>query len=353
MYRKLLSMIVTLLMVVVGSGCSRPEPSAPIQPVSEETSWTIGETTVYATITHPDREGRYPAVVFVAGSGPTDRNWNSPLLQGTNGSARLLAEELARQGLVTLRYDKRFTGPKAQENLPFLKGKISLEGHVEELAGALDQLLARTDVDREHIYVLANSEGTIHALNYQMEREPKFAGLVLAAPPGHPMVDVIHSQIAAQVAPLPNATEIMAGFDRLMDDFLAGRQFSPETMLPEGLNNLVLSLNQPANLPFGREILTVDPAALLSRVTVPVLVIIGKKDIQVDWQTDGALLEAASVSHRDATFIYPQNANHVLKYEPKSRAELTAASYLNYNVEDRMLDPETLEAIQTWLASQR
>jgi len=43
----------------------------------------------------------------------------------------------------------------------------------------------------------------------------------------------------------------------------------------------------------------------------------------------------------------------VLKYEPKPLAELTAANGLTYNAVDRVLDPETLEAIQNWLASQR
>ena len=56
---------------------------------SEDISWNIGETVVQATVTSPDAGGT-PGVVFVAGSGPTDRNWESPLLPGTNGSARLL-----------------------------------------------------------------------------------------------------------------------------------------------------------------------------------------------------------------------------------------------------------------------
>ena len=59
----------------------------------------------------------HSAVVFVAGSGPTDRNWCSPLLPGTNGSGKLLAEALASQGFVTLRYDKLASGPHVKENI--------------------------------------------------------------------------------------------------------------------------------------------------------------------------------------------------------------------------------------------
>jgi hypothetical protein len=50
--------------------------------VSEDVSWQIGDTPVAATITRPDDNDIHPAVVFVPGSGPTDRDWNTPLLPG-------------------------------------------------------------------------------------------------------------------------------------------------------------------------------------------------------------------------------------------------------------------------------
>ena len=187
--------------------------------ISEDVSWQIGDTVVAATITRPDDPGLHPAIVFVAGSGPTDRDWNTPLLPGANGSARLVAEELARSGFVTIRYDKRFTGPNASKNMPLMIGKISMQSHIEELGGAVDQLLSRPDVDPQKIFVLANSEGNIHAINYQLERTPKFAGLVLTGPPGRNMPDIMHTQLEAQVASMPNAKEVMAAFDRGMAAF--------------------------------------------------------------------------------------------------------------------------------------
>src|SRR5579872_6600334 len=104
---------------------------------NSEVSWPIGETTVYGTLVRPSGPEPFPAVVMVAGSGPTDRDWNSPLLTGTNGSARLLAEALARAGIASLRYDKRVSGPHARENVPLLIGKISMQSFADELAGAV------------------------------------------------------------------------------------------------------------------------------------------------------------------------------------------------------------------------
>ncbi len=344
-------LLLIMAITISAAGCNQQSPVSAdkFEIATEEISWAIEDTTVYATITRPDVEGVYPAVILVAGSGPTDRNWNSPLLPGTNGSGRLLAEALAREGFVTLRYDKRFTGPHAEENIPLLIGRISLKSHVDEIAGGVETLLNRPDVDPERIFTLANSEGTIHAMNYQLEREPGLAGLVLAAPPGRSLAELMRSQLAAQVENIPEGDEIMAGYDRLMEDFLAGKTVVPDPDLPDGVNNLVISLQQPANLPFTREIQDIDPVQLLERIAVPVLVVIGQKDIQVDWQVDGELLEAVANASPEVTFIYPEDADHVLKYEPKSRAELSAADALNYNASGRMLDPELLRAILDWL----
>ena len=94
---------------------------------SAEVSWTVDGTTVDGTLVVPAGTGPFPAVVLVAGSGPTDRDWNTPLLPGTNGSARLLAGALAGAGSASLRYDKRAAGPRARENMQSLIGTVSMQ----------------------------------------------------------------------------------------------------------------------------------------------------------------------------------------------------------------------------------
>ena len=135
---------------------------------STEVSWPLDSTTVYGTLVRPSGPGPYPAAVMVAGSGPTDRDWNSPLLPGTNGSARLLAEALARAGIASLRYDKRASGPHVRENMQALIGKMSMQSHLDELAGAVRTIADRDSIRRDKIFALTNSEGALHALNYQV-----------------------------------------------------------------------------------------------------------------------------------------------------------------------------------------
>ncbi len=320
---------------------------------SSEVSWQLGSTTVDGTLVKPVGPGPFPAVVMVAGSGPTDRDWNSPLLPGSNGSARLLAEALAQAGIASLRYDKRAAGPHARENMAALIGKMSMQSHVDELTGAVRTIAQQDFIRDDRIFALTNSEGALHALNYQVQRPVMlFAGLVLTAPPGRPVGMVARSQIAAQAAGVPHGDAGLSLYDAAIVRFLAGEPVAPDPSLPEGVQMLLKSLETPANLPFARELWMADTAPLLRQVDVPVLVIIGKKDLQVDWQADGEPLQHAAARHEEVSFFFPENANHVLKQELRPWSELVSPEVTqSYNAPDTRLDPQTLASILEWLAA--
>ncbi len=328
-----------------------PDDEAHVE--SLEVSWPVDGMAVYGTIAKPSGPGPFPAVVMVAGSGPTDRDWNSPLIPGANGSARLLAEALAESGVASLRYDKRGVGPHGREHLQALIGKISMQSHLDELTGAVRTLANQPYVRDGQIFALGNSEGTLHILNYQV-RNPviPFAGLVLTGPPGRNVGTVARSQLAAQLAGVPNGDALLALYDAAIARFMVEEPIAPDPSLPQGVQLLLQSLETPANLPFTRELWIAEAASLLGQVDVPVLVVIGKKDLQVDWQADGAPLQRVAEGHGDVTFFFPENANHVLKHEPRPRSELPPAEVTGgYNAPDAYLDPETRATILAWLAA--
>lgn len=322
---------------------------------SSEVEWELDSMTMHGTLVRPPGNGPFPGVVFVAGSGPTDRDWNTPLLPGTNGSARLIADALARSGFASLRYDKRASGPHARENVVRMIGKMSMQSHLDELASAVRELARRPFVRPDRVFAVANSEGTLHALNYQIrESKNPLAGLVLIAPPGRSVGSVARSQIAAQVATLPNGDTVMRLYDEAIARFLAAEPIAADPSLPAGVQALLGGLAAPANLPFARELWATDGAPLLEQVNVPVLVVIGKKDMQVDWQVDGEPLMRAARGRPQVTFLFPENANHVLKHEPKPRAELSAAhAVASYNSPDATLDSDAMTSIVEWLVSLR
>lgn len=321
--------------------------------ISTDVDWPLDETKMYATMVKPSGAGPFPAIVMVAGSGPTDRDWNTPLLPGTNGSARLLADVLAELGFASLRYDKRAAGPHAAETFPLLMGKVSFQSHVDELASAVRFLVDQGFVDPVRIFALTNSEGGLHALNYQVHDPAiSFAGMILTAPPGRVMSEVGRGQIVAQLAGVPNGAELIAAYDAGIAQFQAGEPVSIDPALPEGVQMLLQGLSSPANLPFARELWLADAAPWLAQIAVPVLVVNGKKDIQVDWQADGERLQQAVLGHENVEFVFPENANHVLKHEPTPRHELSPVdASLRYNSPDAVLDPEAVAAITGWLTA--
>ncbi len=320
---------------------------------SVDVSWLLDSMTMEGTLVRPPGPGPFPAVVMVAGSGPTDRDWNSPLLPGSNGSARLIAEALARAGFASLRYDKRASGPRARENWLALAGKATMQSHVDELVMAVRTLADQPYVRADRIFALASSEGTLHALSYQV-RSPAIplAGLVLIGPPGRAVGVVARSQLAPQAALLPNGDALLALYDQAIARFLAGEPIAPDPALPQDVQLLLQGLAAPANLPFSRELWLADAAGPLAQVDVPVLVVIGKKDIQVDWQADGEPLRRAAAGHANVTFLFPEDANHVLKHEPLPRSELSQPEAVpRYNAPDARLDPQAMASILDWLSA--
>src|SRR5262249_34903938 len=173
-------------------------------------------------------------------------------------------------------------------------------------------LASQDFVQNDRIFALANSEGTLHALNYQRHTPAiPLAGLVLIGPPGRSVGVVARAQLAEQARAIPNGDALMALYDQALDRFLAGQPIAPDPDLPEGVQTLQRALETPANQPFARELWALDASSLLAQVDMPVLVIIGRNDIQVDWQADGEPLQRAAEHLPDVTFLFPDNANHL------------------------------------------
>ncbi len=317
---------------------------------NKEVEWDVMDITIHGTITAPTEIKPHSAVVFVAGSGPTDRDWCSPLLPGSNGTAKILAEELAKLGYLTLRYDKMASGPLARKNLPKFLGKASMQSHMEELKGAVDAVLNELG-NNCRIYALTNSEGAIHALNYQiLEKGKQFDGMILTGAPGRSVGEMARSQLINQSKTLPNAAEIVEYYDVSIKAFLAGKPIRHNSSMPQGVEMLLLSLENPANLPFSKELWEYRLSDNIAKITVPVLVLIGKKDIQSDWRIDGGALEEAAKASPNVSFVYPENANHVLKHEDLPLEKLSADyAGSHYNSMEAKLDSEAFTEILKWL----
>ncbi|MDJ0312610.1 hypothetical protein [Arthrobacter sp. H35-D1] len=318
--------------------------------ISSDVSWQLDNITMEGTVVRPDGDGPFPAVVLVAGSGPTDRDWCTPLLPGSNGSGRLFAEALASAGFASLRYDKRASGPHAMDNVLQLIGQLSMQSHLDELVAAVGVLTGLDFVDSARIAGLGNSEGALHVLHYATApQNVPFAGIVLAAPPGRPVQEVLLSQLAHQLAQVPGGTELMPKIEGAAARYTAGQPMNPDPGLPDSVRMVLSSFEAPANLPLARELWVESTCDSLGKVQIPTLVLIGEKDVQIDAHADGGPLQAAAAGMDNVTFTFPPNANHVFKEDSRTTAELATSPGNGYNAPDTHLDPESLKAILSWL----
>jgi len=316
---------------------------------STEVSWQLDGITMFGTVTRPDGDGPFPGVVLVAGSGPTDRDWNSPLLPGTNGSGRLVAEALAAAGYASIRYDKRASGPHVMQNLPALAGRISMQAHLDELVAAVEQLAADPSVDASRLVGFGNSEGCLHLLHYATAgRRHPFSALVLTGAPGRSIGEVFVTQLTQQLAAAPELIPLVV---EAADRYSAGEPAAPDERLPEPVRLAFQGFETPMNLPFARELWNEDAAEALARVSIPTLVLIGGKDVQIDVHADGDPLQAAARGMTNVSFAFPADANHVLKEETRSREEVLAAGVSSYSADDTHLDPAAMRTILGWLGS--
>jgi len=318
---------------------------------SFDLTWELDGITMEGTVVCPAGEGPFPAVVLVAGSGPTDRDWCSPLVPGSNGSARLLAEAFTEAGIASLRYDKRASGPHAMENAGKLIGKISMQSHLDELVAAVTMLSQQDCVDSSRISGLGHSEGTLHVLHYATTpQDVPFAGIILAGPPGRPIQDVLLSQLALQAAQNLGGAELMARVEKAAARYAAGQPMDPDPSLPQSIKMILAGFEAPVNLPFVRELWSESATDSLAKVQVPVLVLIGAKDVQVDMHADGTPLQEAAAGMTDVTFSFPANANHVFKGDLRTPAEVATSPGSGFNEAGTRLDPASLETILSWLS---
>jgi hypothetical protein len=262
-----------------------------------------------------------PAAIIIPGSGPTDRDGDSPL--GISAAPyRLLAHALAPLGVTTVRVDKRGMFGSAGAGDP---NKLVMADYAADLhawAAAVRQLTGQPCV-----WLIGHSEGGLQAL--VAAQQPKdICGLVLISTPGRPLADILREQLKANPANAPILAEALADIDKLA----AGQHIDANAMTPA-----LAPLFRPDVQDFLIDEFKYDPARLAAAYPGPILVVQGTSDIQVA-VVDAQRLAAARPGIRLEQL---PGVNHVLKLAPADRAG-NAATYSN---PDLPLAPGVADAV--------
>lgn len=252
---------------------------------------------LHGTLTLPDGEAPFPVVLMIAGSGPTDRDGNNPLLPGRNNMLKLMALELSGRSIASLRFDKRGIGGSAAAGIAEID--LRFEDFVAD-ALAWTRLL-QADDRFSSVVVLGHSEGSLIGMLAALES--KADGFVSIAGPGRPAYEVIEAQLKAQ----PEA--IQAESRRVLTELRAGRTVADAD--PD-----LAALYRPSIQQYLISWFKYDPARVIAQLKMPALIVQGTTDIQVP-VSEGELLRAAKP---DASYVTIEGMNHVLKSAPADRA---------------------------------
>jgi len=249
----------------------------------------------------PASGAKAPAALILPGSGPTDRDGNSPL--GVKGSTyRLLAEGLAAEGVTTVRMDKRglfASGAAAADPNRVFIADLATDAN----AWAAD---LKTRVGAPCVWLIGHSEGALVA-EVAARSGKDLCGLVLVSGPGESMADTLRAQLKANPANAPILPQALATIDALE----AGRDVDVS-----GLHPALQQLFAPQVQAFEKAAFAYQPAGLLKAYKGPVLIVQGTTDIQV-LPADAQKLKAAKP---DATLVLLDGVNHLLKVAPADRA---------------------------------
>lgn len=318
--------------------------------LTEDLTFEAAGIVIHGTLTRPAGDGPFPGVVVAAGSGPTDRDWKSPMLPGDNGSGELLGAALAERGIALLRYDKRGTGATGMPPAPVKWGD-----YVAELDAGVAALAAKGFIDPAKLYVAGHSEGGTHALRTAASPSVPLAGVILLSAAGRSLRDVVLWQIGNQIAvsglnPAAQKAE-MDALTKALDLIGAGETVNPQDVGQlQGVQQFIMALQNPQSVDFARGLLTFDPLAAFAAFDLPVLVLSGDRDIQIDPKLDAKpLAEASKAAGRPTTFVIAEGADHVLKHEPRPMSELDPSVGFAYNADGRELSGAVADAIASFV----
>jgi uncharacterized protein len=291
-----------------------------------------GTLTLPGTLTMPaNYSARIPVVLIVAGSGPTDRNGNSagPLRAQNNSNLyAILAWQLAEAGIASVRYDKRALGDNLQK---IDIAQTSIDDFVADVIAGARRVLADRRFSR--VILIGHSEGAELVLQ-AVNRGAPASGIVMMSGAGRPIMTVLREQLSKQLPP-----EELVKWDSASARYLRGEGAGD---VHPGLRSLLL----PVNRRFMQTWAKYDPAAEISRVKVPVLIVQGARDIQVS-EADARALKAAQPA---AKLVVIPAANHVYRAAASDDRMAQMRLYADPTIP---IVPELTPAIADWIKGLR
>ncbi|GAB3908076.1 alpha/beta fold hydrolase [Mucilaginibacter boryungensis] len=238
--------------------------------------------------------GKVPVVLIIAGSGPTDRDGNNPLGVSAN-SYKLLASALAKNGIATLRYDKRMIGQSTSNTK---EADLRFDDYADDAIALIGML--HSDARFSSVFVLGHSEGSLVGMLACADQP--VAGFISVAGAGERADKILTEQLKSKPQFVQDAFKVV------LDSLRKGKT-------TDRVDPSLFGLARPSVQPYLRSWMYHEPKAELKKLKIPVLILQGTNDLQITVADAEKLKKAKS----DATLVIIPGMNHVLKDAPADK----------------------------------
>jgi hypothetical protein len=339
---------------------ARPQtPKAPFAYQSFDVTYPneSAKLTLAGTLTVPQGNGPFPAVIMISGSGPQDRD---ETLMG-HKPFWVIADALTRRGIAVLRFDDRGVGKSTGNH-----GLATSADFATDVNAGITFLKTRKEINTKAIGLAGHSEGGLIAPMVAAENHD-VAFIVMLAGPALNGAKILKAQNRDAV----DATGLSETYLKAQEEILEkvyeatlksktpkeamatlGASITPpkgmnvaetkrfEAFTGKGLEALVAQLS----LPWMKFFLVYEPTTNIKKVTCPVLALNGERDVQVLAKKHLPVIESTlkSAGNTKVTTRELAGLNHLFQH-----AKTGAVS--EYAAIEETVDPEVLKLVSDWI----
>ena len=333
---------------------NRPQTPNPPYPYSEQevviTRKKAG-VVITGTLSLPQGDGTYPAVVLVSGSGQQNRDEE---LMG-HKPFKVIADHLARAGVAVLRYDDRGVGGTKGD----VESATTLD-FADDAEAVFDYLRKQPHINSKRVGIVGHSEGALIA-SIVASRNKRVAFIVLLAgqscsgaeimlqqnqaiyeannvPQG--LIDIRLKSLDAMftIVDTAEASKVEALCRQVADSYCS--KLSKEERKKINMRRAdAIMLSSQLQIPWMKSFLKIDNRNYLTRVKCPILALGGEKDIQVPPSNLEEIKKLTS--GRAETYLFP-GLNHLMQH-------CTTGLPSEYFDIEETFAPEALSMLSSWI----
>jgi len=341
----------------------RPQdPQKPYPYYSEEITFKNQKEniTLAGTLTLPSKDGKFPVVVLITGSGPQNRDeelmGHKPFL--------ILSDYLTRNGIGVLRYDDRGTNASTGNF-----GTATTFDFATDVESAVSFLKTRKEIDQKNIGLIGHSEGGIIAPIVAVhDQDVSFIVLMAGTAVSGDKLLLLQQKSIGNASDLKEntlkeAAEINRGLydivlqstnnntlKKQVSDYLKiAVAKSDNKEIPKGMtvDDIVKQQVAVITSPWMITFIKYDPSIILEKVKCPVLALNGDKDLQVSSKVNLPAIEKAlkKGGNKDVSLVELPGMNHLFQ-------ECTTGLPKEYSEIAQTISPVALKTISDWIKQQ-